>query len=48
MGQFAELKGSSWRVFAVDTYPTGPITVDRVEEVKQQHGGRPTKDKRAS
>jgi hypothetical protein len=38
VGQFAELKGSSWRVFAVDTYPTGPITVDRVEEVKQQHG----------
>jgi|RhiMetdeSRZDD1v2_1073273.scaffolds.fasta_scaffold474143_2 hypothetical protein len=38
VGQFAELKGASWRVFAVDTYPTGPITVDRVEEVKRQHG----------
>ncbi|MEO8678420.1 MAG: hypothetical protein ABI665_05200 [Vicinamibacterales bacterium] len=32
-----EPKGSSWRVFAVDSYEKGPIAVVEVEEVRQQN-----------
>ena len=37
MNQFEEPKGSSWRVFAVDTLPVGPLAIVQVEEVRQQN-----------
>ena len=35
MNQFEEPKGSSWRVFAVDSMPGGPLAIVQVEEVRQ-------------
>jgi hypothetical protein len=35
--QFEEAKGTSWRVFAVDSHPAGPIAVTQVEEVRQHN-----------
>ena len=35
--QFEEPKGTSWRVFAVDTYEKGPISIIEVQEVRQQN-----------
>jgi hypothetical protein len=32
-----ELKGASWRVFAVDANPGGPVAITRVSEVRQQN-----------
>ena len=34
---FDEVKGASWRVFAVDTLPDGPIAVVQVGEVRQHN-----------
>jgi hypothetical protein len=35
--QFEEPKGTSWRVFGVDSYPDGPIAITEVEEIRQQN-----------
>ena len=32
-----DVKGVSWRVFAVDAHPGGPVAVTRVAEVRQQN-----------
>jgi hypothetical protein len=37
MNQFEDPKGASWRVFAIDTYPEGPLDIVQVEEVRQQN-----------
>jgi hypothetical protein len=37
LNQFDEAPGSSWKVFAVNSFPDGPIVINRVEEVKQQN-----------
>lgn len=37
MNQFEDPKGASWRVCAVDSFPTGPIVITQVEEVRQQN-----------
>lgn len=37
MNQFEDPKGSSWRVFAVDTLPVGPLAILQVEEVRQHN-----------
>jgi hypothetical protein len=37
MNQFDDPKGANWRVFAVDTFPNGPIVITQVEEVRQQN-----------
>jgi hypothetical protein len=37
MNQFEDPKGSSWRVFAVDTLPAGPLAIVQVEEVRQHN-----------
>ena len=37
MNQFEDPKGSSWRVFAVDSFPNGPVVITQVEEVRQQN-----------
>jgi hypothetical protein len=37
MNQFEDPKGASWRVFAVDAMPDGPIAITAVEEVRQQN-----------
>ena len=38
MTQFdQDVKGVSWRVFAVDAHPTGPVAVTQVAEVRQQN-----------
>lgn len=37
MNQFEDPKGSSWRVFAVDTLPAGPLAILQVEEVRQHN-----------
>jgi hypothetical protein len=37
MNQFEDPKGTSWRVFAVDSFPNGPIVITQVEEVRQQN-----------
>ena len=34
---FDEVKGASWRVFAVDSLPGGPIAVVQVNEVRQHN-----------
>ena len=34
---FDEVKGASWRVFAVDSLPDGPIAVVQVNEVRQHN-----------
>jgi hypothetical protein len=35
--QFEDPKGSSWRVFAIDTLPVGPLAIVQVEEVRQHN-----------
>lgn len=37
MNQFEEAKGSSWRVFAVDSMPEAPVVIAQVGEVKQHN-----------
>lgn len=37
MNQFDDPKGASWRVFAVDAFPQGPVAITAVEEVRQQN-----------
>lgn len=37
MNQVDEAPGSTWKVFAVDSYEAGPIGVVQVEEVRQQN-----------
>ena len=37
MNQFEDPRGSSWRVFAVDSFPNGPVVFTRVVEVRQQN-----------
>ena len=37
MNQFEDPKGASWRVFAVNSFPDGPIVITQVEEVRQQN-----------
>ena len=37
MNQFEDPRGSSWRVFAVDTLPVGPLAIVQVEEVRQHN-----------
>jgi hypothetical protein len=37
MNQFEDPKGSSWRVFGVDSMPGGPLTIVQVEEVRQHN-----------
>jgi hypothetical protein len=38
MTQFdQEVKGISWRVFAVDAHPGGPVAITQVAEVRQQN-----------
>ena len=37
MNQFEDAKGTSWRVFAVDSYSDGPAAIVQVEEVRQQN-----------
>ena len=37
MNQFEDPKGSSWRVFAIDTLPVGPLAIVQVEEVRQHN-----------
>ena len=34
---FDEVKGASWRVFAVDSLPGGPIAVVQVNEMRQHN-----------
>jgi hypothetical protein len=33
--EFLELKGSSWRVFAIDSYPAGQLAITDVQEIRQ-------------
>ena len=35
--QFEDPKGSSWRVFAVDSYAGGPLAITEVAELRQQN-----------
>jgi hypothetical protein len=35
--QFEDPKGENWRVFAVNSYPEGPVIINQVEEVRQQN-----------
>jgi hypothetical protein len=35
--QFVDVNGASWRVFAVDSHPTGPLVITQVEEIRQQN-----------
>lgn len=35
--QFEDPKGTSWKTFAVDSYPKGPLAVVEVAEVRQQN-----------
>ena len=37
MNQFDDPKGASWRVFAIDAFPEGPIAITQVAEVRQQN-----------
>jgi hypothetical protein len=37
MNQFDDPRGSSWRVFAVDTLPVGPVAIVQVEELRQHN-----------
>jgi hypothetical protein len=37
MNQFEEPKGSSWRVFAVESFADGPLDITEVQEVRQQN-----------
>src|SRR5215510_4461735 len=33
--EFLTLQGTSWRVFAVDSHPGGPIAITQVQEIRQ-------------
>jgi hypothetical protein len=37
MNQFDEVRGSSWRVFAVESNADGPIGITEVQEIRQQN-----------
>jgi hypothetical protein len=37
MNQFEEVRGSSWRIFAVDSHGDGPIGITEVQEIRQQN-----------
>jgi hypothetical protein len=37
MNQFEDAKGTSWRVFAVDSMPDAPVVIAEVGEVKQHN-----------
>lgn len=37
INQLDDAPGSSWKVFAVNSFPEGPIIINKVEEVKQQN-----------
>src|SRR4029450_5011417 len=37
MNQFEDPKGTSWRVFAVESYTDGPLAITEVQEVRQQN-----------
>jgi hypothetical protein len=37
MNQFEDPKGTSWRVFAVDSLPEAPVVIAQVGEVKQHN-----------
>ncbi len=37
MNQFEDLKGASWRVFAVDSLPEAPVVIAGVGEVRQHN-----------
>lgn len=37
MNQFEDPKGATWRVFAVNSFPEGPVVITQVEEVRQQN-----------
>ena len=34
---FLEAKGTGWRVFAVDSSPTGPLAITEVQEIRQHN-----------
>jgi hypothetical protein len=35
--QFKDPLGATWKVFAVDSYPDGPLVINEVQEIKQQN-----------
>ena len=37
MNQFEDPKGASWRLFAVDSFPDGPVRIIEVNEVRQMN-----------
>ena len=37
MNQFEDPKGTSWKVFAVESYSDGPLAISEVQEVRQQN-----------
>jgi hypothetical protein len=37
MNQFEDVKGSNWRVFAIDANPHGAVAITGVDEVRQQN-----------
>lgn len=37
MNQFEDPKGANWRVFAVNSFPGGPLQITQVEEVRQMN-----------
>ena len=37
MNQFEDAKGATWKVFALDSYPDGPLGVVEVQEIRQQN-----------
>ena len=37
MNQFEDPKGTSWKVFAVESYADGPLAITEVQEVRQQN-----------
>ncbi len=37
MNQFEEVKGSSWKVFAVESFADGPLAITEVQEVRQHN-----------
>ena len=37
MNQFEEVRGSSWKVFAIDSFVDGPLNITEVQELRQQN-----------
>jgi hypothetical protein len=37
MNQFEEVRGSSWKVFAVESFVDGPLGITEVQELRQQN-----------